>query len=124
MSVKNTNPSTFFGGTWVAWGTGRVPVGVDTADTNFATVEKTGGSNTHTHSQGATGSTVLKLSQIPAHNHAFTLVAEGSGQYRIQRKWFADTEVNKMLLQQTLVEEKDILTLIQTQAVHQVCKNI
>lgn len=27
LSVKNTNPSTYFGGTWVAWGSGRVPVG-------------------------------------------------------------------------------------------------
>lgn len=31
------------GGTWVAWGAGRVPVGVDTADTDFDTVEETGG---------------------------------------------------------------------------------
>lgn len=36
MSVKNTNPSTYFGGTWVAWGTGRVPIGVNANDTNFA----------------------------------------------------------------------------------------
>lgn len=26
MSVENINPSTLFGGTWVAWGSGRVPV--------------------------------------------------------------------------------------------------
>lgn len=32
-----------FGGTWVAWGAGRVPVGVDTADTDFDTAEETGG---------------------------------------------------------------------------------
>lgn len=37
-----------FGGTWVAWGSGRVPVGVNTSDTNFSTVEKTGGEKTHT----------------------------------------------------------------------------
>lgn len=42
------------GGTWTAWGAGRVPVGVDTSDDNFNTVGKTGGSNTHTH--GARGS--------------------------------------------------------------------
>lgn len=35
---------TALGGTWVAWGSGRVPVGVDTNDTDFDTVEKTGGS--------------------------------------------------------------------------------
>lgn len=48
-SVQNVNPGTLFGGTWVAWGAGRVPVGVDTSDANFNTVEKTGGANTHTH---------------------------------------------------------------------------
>lgn len=37
------------GGTWVAWGSGRVPIGVDTGDTDFDTVEETGGSKTHTH---------------------------------------------------------------------------
>ena len=38
-----------FGGTWQAWGTGRIPVGVDTTQTEFNTVEKTGGSKTNTH---------------------------------------------------------------------------
>lgn len=44
MSVNSTNPSVLFGGTWVAWGTGRVPVGIDTSQTEFETVEQTGGS--------------------------------------------------------------------------------
>lgn len=44
LSINSTNPSKWFGGTWVAWGTGRVPVGVDTSQTEFNTVEKTGGS--------------------------------------------------------------------------------
>ena len=39
------------GGTWVAWGAGRVPVGVNTSETEFNTVEKTGGSKTHRHKQ-------------------------------------------------------------------------
>lgn len=37
------------GGTWVAWGAGRVPVGVDTSQTEFDTAEETGGAKTHTH---------------------------------------------------------------------------
>lgn len=37
------------GGTWIAWGSGRVPVGVNTNDANFNTVEKTGGANTSSH---------------------------------------------------------------------------
>lgn len=44
FSVNSQNPSKWFGGTWVAWGTGRVPVGIDTSQTEFNSVEKTGGS--------------------------------------------------------------------------------
>lgn len=44
MSVKNTNPGSILGGTWERWGNGRVPVGVDTTQTEFNTVEKQGGS--------------------------------------------------------------------------------
>lgn len=33
-------------GTWAAWGSGRVPVGVNTSDSSFSTVEKTGGGKT------------------------------------------------------------------------------
>lgn len=62
MSVNATNPSTYFGGTWVAWGAGRVPVGINTSDSNFNTVEKTGGAPTVT----------LTTAQMPAHTHTFT----------------------------------------------------
>lgn len=46
MSVNNTNPKDLFGGTWVAWGAGRVPVGFNGGDGNFNSSEKTGGSKT------------------------------------------------------------------------------
>ena len=49
MSVNNTNPTNLFGGTWVTWGQGRVPVCVNTSNSNFNTVEKTGGSVSHRH---------------------------------------------------------------------------
>ena len=39
MSVNNTNPTSLFGGTWVAWGSGRVPIGVNTSDSDFNAVE-------------------------------------------------------------------------------------
>ena len=67
FSINSTNPSKWFGGTWVAWGTGRVPVGVNTSDSSFNTVEKTGGAKTHT----------LTVDQIPAHNHA--IYSQGGG---------------------------------------------
>ncbi|BDF57924.1 hypothetical protein CE91St36_07410 [Christensenellaceae bacterium] len=48
MSVNNVNPAALFGGTWEAWGAGRMPVGVDAAQSEFDTVEKTGGAKTVT----------------------------------------------------------------------------
>lgn len=65
MSTNATNPTNLFGGTWVAWGAGRVPVGFNGSDGNFNSSEKTGGSKTinisHSHTVnshkhiGATG---------------------------------------------------------------------
>lgn len=69
MSVNNVNPSTLFGGTWVPWGSGRVPVGVNADDTNFSSVEKTGGASTHT----------LTTEQLPSHTHTFTGTEVTSG---------------------------------------------
>lgn len=75
MSVSNTNPGTLFGGTWVAWGSGKVPVGVNTSDTDFNTVEKTGGAKSHsytpagTNSGGAVQGHTLTVSEIPSHSH-------------------------------------------------------
>lgn len=53
ISVNNANPSTVFGGSWESFGTGKTLVGVDTSQTEFNTVEKTGGSKylqEHRHS--------------------------------------------------------------------------
>lgn len=44
LSVNNMNPSTYFGGTWVRTGKGKTLVGVDENDSDFNTVQKTGGS--------------------------------------------------------------------------------
>ena len=40
MSVNNVNPSTFLGGTWETWGSGKVPVGVNPNDSDFSIAEK------------------------------------------------------------------------------------
>lgn len=50
-SISPTNPSVSLGyGTWVAFGVGRVLVGVDISNPDFDTVEETGGSLTQTFS--------------------------------------------------------------------------
>lgn len=60
FSTSDENPSTIYGGTWVAWGKGQVPVGVDTSNSDFKTVEKTGGEKEHT----------LTVVEMPSHTHA------------------------------------------------------
>lgn len=52
LTTNSTNPSTIFGGTWELFGPGRTLVCVNTNDTDFNTVKKTGGNKTHTHRYG------------------------------------------------------------------------
>ena len=59
LSVVNTNPTKWFGGTWELISQGRTLVGVDTNDADFNTVKKTGGAKTHT----------LSIAEMPSHNH-------------------------------------------------------
>lgn len=71
LSVDPTNPSTYFGGTWIAWGAGRVPVGFDSGDTDFDTAEETGGEKTH----------VLTSSEMPTHSHPMrTYITAGAAE--------------------------------------------
>ena len=44
ISTSSTNPGSTYGGTWEVFGTGRCLIGVDTSQSEFNTVEKTGGS--------------------------------------------------------------------------------
>jgi len=48
ISTSSTSPATLFGGTWEAYGRGRVLVGKADSGT-FATAGSTGGSETHSH---------------------------------------------------------------------------
>lgn len=59
MSVNDTNPATFLGGTWERWGQGRVPVGVDENDTIFEEAGKEGGEQKHR----------LTIDEMPNHRH-------------------------------------------------------
>ena len=51
-------------GTWAVFGSGRTLVGVDSGQTEFDTVEETGGAKTHT----------LTEAELPAHDHDYTKV--------------------------------------------------
>ena len=76
MSTSSTNPGTWMvGTTWARFANGRVLVGVDDKDSDFA-VNKTGGSKTHKltidempkhrHAPGKSGSFVLNVGHIDA----------------------------------------------------------
>lgn len=77
MSVNNVNPSTFLGGTWEAWGSGQVPVGVNPNDSDFSTAEKTGGSKSVTPS-GTVGGHTLTTNEMPSHGHSISIPASGA----------------------------------------------
>lgn len=51
------------GTTWVAFGAGKVLVGLDSGDTDFDTVEETGGAKTDSHT--------LTIAEMPAHTHTY-----------------------------------------------------
>jgi len=60
IAVVSTNPATLLGfGTWSAFAAGRTLVGLDAGQTEFDTVEETGGAKTHT----------LTVGEIPSHDH-------------------------------------------------------
>lgn len=68
LTTSSVNPSTLFGGTWEAFGTGRVLMGVPSGRAAGAT----GGNNSVTipaHKHTTQGH-VLTVNEIPAHHHA------------------------------------------------------
>lgn len=64
LTTIATNPSNFLGGKWELFGPGRCLVCVDTSQTEFNSVKKTGGEKTHK----------LTVNEMPSHNH-------GAGKY-------------------------------------------
>lgn len=60
LTTIATNPSSYLGGKWELFGPGRCLVCVDTSQTEFNSVKKTGGSKTVT----------LNVNQIPSHSHS------------------------------------------------------
>ena len=61
ISTSSTNPSTIYGGTWERYGQGKTLVGLNESETEFNTINKTGGEKTHT----------LTINEMPSHNHDF-----------------------------------------------------
>ncbi len=88
-----TNPATLLGfGTWAAFGAGKVPVGLNASDSDFDTVEETGGTKdaiipTHNH-------TAASVVDDPGHNHTFTRYSQLQGGTGGSTFWVNATTVN------------------------------
>ena len=90
MTTNATNPGELFGGTWARWGSGRVPVSVNANDTNFNSVEKTGGAATVTLTSSQIPSHVHT---VPAHGHTASADTAGAHSHHVQR-WQATVETS------------------------------
>ena len=81
-TVSSTAPATLLGmGTWAAFGAGKVPVGIDASQTEFDTIEETGGTKTHT----------LTTSEMPAHTHTIPTKGSGGSSYNLDYVTGGDT---------------------------------
>ena len=68
----SANPSTYLGiGTWSRYGEGRVIVSQDSGESEFDTLNETGGFKTHT----------LTTSEMPSHNHGGIYPSGSSGSF-------------------------------------------
>lgn len=71
----STNPGTLLGfGTWSAYGTGRFTIAIDSGDTQFDTVDETGGAETVT----------LTTTELPAHTHTGTTASDGAHTHNVE----------------------------------------
>lgn len=66
ITADNVNPSSWAGGTWEVFATGKTLIGVDSAQNEFDSVLKTGGEKTHT----------LTIDEMP--EHGFTISTTNS----------------------------------------------
>lgn len=68
LTTIATNPSNYLGGKWELFGPGRCLVCVDTSQTEFNSVKKTGGAKTHT----------LTIDEMPSHTHTYNGFPNGT----------------------------------------------
>lgn len=83
MSIYSTNPSTYFGGTWVKLSGGFIYASTATSGTKG---ESGNGSGTAVSAAtGNTGSTTLTVNQIPGHTHNFR--SDGTQMVNVTSGW-------------------------------------
>ena len=71
ITTSSTNPGTYLTGTtWVAYGEGRVLVGLDAGDADFNSPGETGGTNAHAITSAQMPSHAHDIKQFPGYNQS------------------------------------------------------
>lgn len=78
----NNDHSNYMGFTWERTSAGKVPVNIDTSQTEFNTIGKTGGEKTHT----------LTKNEMPKHFHNVTLNQQTTGEVGLAFDWTYNSE--------------------------------
>lgn len=86
LTTIATNPSSYLGGKWELFGPGRCLVCVDTSQTEFNSVKKTGGSkylqqHNHTMNQAGNHSHGIKFDQVWAFGGTTSIATTSGGPY-------------------------------------------
>lgn len=81
-TTNNANPSTYLGGTWEAYGMGKVLVGLNTSDSDFNSIGKQGGAKSNSVTpigsvSGTVGGHTLTVNEMPNHNHGVANASNG-----------------------------------------------
>ena len=74
LTTIATNPSSYLGGTWELFGPGRCLVCVDTSQSEFNSVKKTGGEKTHS----------LTIDEMPSHRHTASTNSTGAHTHNVK----------------------------------------
>lgn len=77
MSANTISPATLFGGTWIAWGQGRVPLGVGSIQANttntYGSVSAGSVNRTSSNELGGESTHKLTVAEMPTHAHTYVL---------------------------------------------------
>lgn len=79
----NEDYSNWLGFTWQRTAVGKVLVGIDSTDTDFNNIGKTGGEKTHT----------LTVNEMPEHSHQMPFYSGGNGGYQAGQTTAPETTI-------------------------------
>ena len=91
ITADNVNPSTWAGGTWEVFATGKTLIGVDSSQNEFNSVLKTGGEKTHT----------LTIDEMPNHTHGLHIYGTDKVSDYVENTLWGNTQAYNNFLSYT-----------------------